>query len=76
MKVRCSLSSEAYARLETFCELNLKPALDPVRYAAGLHSASFDYDLFEIRGFDTATGNPATITFSNAADFDYDEVGE
>lgn len=76
MKVRSALSDAAFLRLEEFCSQQLRLGLHPARYAEGLHAESADYGHFEIRGFHTQTGNPATITFDQPEDFQYADVEE
>ena len=56
---------------------NLKADLDATRYAEGLVSECENWEgnvIFEIRGFHTASGNPATISFNHSTDFDYSEM--
>jgi len=73
MSVRIALSDAAFETLRAFCTENLKSGLDATCYAEGLVS---EYDnwggdvIFEIRGFHTASGNPATIRFDHSNDFD------
>lgn len=79
MFIRTALTNEAHSALVAFCAENLKTGLDPEQYADG-----FDVDLgevggvagalFEIRGFDTKTGNPATISFRDDAEFVTEEI--
>ena len=74
MKVRFALSDTAFETLRAFCAENLKADLDATSYAEGLVSEYDNWDgdvIFEIRGFHTASGNPATIRFDHSTDFDY-----
>jgi len=74
MKVRFDLSDTALETLRAFCAENLKADLDATSYAEGLVSEYETWDgdvIFEIRGFHTASGNPATIRFDHSNDFDY-----
>lgn len=68
IKFANDLTAAARNELVAFCAKNLRPGLDPVRYADGLIEEA---DLtssahFEIRGFDTNSGNAVTINFSDA----------
>ena len=50
---------------------------DATRYAEGLVVECENWEgnvIFEIRGFHTASGNPATISFNHSTDFDYSEM--
>ena len=74
MKVYTALSEAAFETLRAFCAENLKADLDATSYAEGLVSEYDNWDgdvIFEIRGFHTASGNPATIRFEQSTDFDY-----
>ena len=74
MDVRFTLSDAAFETLRAFCAENLKADLDATSYAEGLVSEYDNWDgdvIFEIRGFHTASGNPATIRFDHSTDFDY-----
>ena len=74
MNVRFALSDTAFETLRAFCAENLKADLDATSYAEGLVSEYETWDgdvIFEIRGFHTASGNPATIRFDHSNDFDY-----
>ena len=73
MKVCTALSEAAFETLRIFCAYNLKGDLDATSYAEGLVSEYETWDgdvIFEIRGFHTASGNPATIRFDHSNDFD------
>ena len=74
MKVCFALSDPTFETLRAFCAENLKADLDATSYAEGLVSEYDNWDgdvIFEIRGFHTASGNPATIRFDHSTDFDY-----
>jgi len=73
MNVRCDLSDAAFETLRAFCAYNLKAGLDATSYAEGLVSEYDNWEgdvIFEIRGFHTASGNPATIRFGQSTDFE------
>ena len=77
MEVRFTLSVAAFEALRDFCAANLQSDLDATHYAEGLVSELDNWEgnvVFEIRGFHTASGNPATISFDHSTDFDYAEV--
>ncbi len=77
MEVRFTLSDTAFDTLRDFCAANLKTDLDATRYAEGLVAECENWEgnlIFEIRGFHTASGNPATISFNHSTDFDYSEM--
>jgi len=79
MKVRFTLSDAAFETLRIFCAYNLKGDLDATSYAEGLVSEyeKWEGDVeFEIRGFHTASGNPATIRFDRSTDFGYCDLTE
>ena len=71
---RFTLSDTAFETLRDFCAANLKAGLDATCYAKGLVSEYENWEgdvVFEIRGFHTASGNPATIRFDQSTDFGY-----
>ena len=78
MITRTCLSDAARVRLVAFCAENLRPELPHARYADWLEGNLDNWNngpvYFEIRGRDTQTGNPVTITFSDDADFRTEEV--
>lgn len=79
-KIRTALSDKARADLIAFCAANLRPGLDPERYAenmdADLGVIGGEGAVFEIRGFDTASGNPATISFGRDDDFRVEDIDD
>ena len=73
MNVRIALSDAAFETLRAFCAYTLKAGLDATCYAKGLVSEYENWEgdvIFEIRGFHTASGNPATIRFDQSTDFE------
>ena len=79
MKVCTALAEAAFETLRAFCAENLKSGLDATCYAEGLVSEYDNWDgdvIFEIRGFHTASGNPATIRFDRSTDFGYCDLTE
>lgn len=77
MKVRSNLSAASFDALRNFCALNLKAGLDADTYAEGLASEHENWDgtvVFEIRGKDSKSGAPATISFNDDAEFEYAEM--
>lgn len=77
--IRIALSDAAFAKLTDFCAANLKPGLDPERYAAALAAEADlgtpgEYLALEIRAIDSANGNPATIGFEADTDFDHEGI--
>jgi len=70
---RFTLSDTAFETLRIFCAYHLKGDLDATIYAEGLVSEYENWEgdvIFEIRGFHTASGNPATIRFDQSTDFE------
>ena len=79
MKVCFTLSDPTFETLRIFCAYNLKGDLDATSYAEGLVSEyeKWEGDVeFEIRGFHTASGNPATSRFDRSTDFGYCDLTE
>lgn len=77
MKMRTDLSAAAFAALRDFCAANLKSGLDADTYALGFVNEHENWEgtvVFEIRPFDSKSGNPATISFNDDADFEYADM--
>ncbi|TKD17938.1 hypothetical protein FBT96_12400 [Rhodobacter capsulatus] len=78
--IRTALSDKARAALIGFCAENLKPGLDPVRYADNFNNVDFgevggvDGALYEIRSLHQKDGVPATICFRAEDDFCVEEI--
>ncbi|RDD69199.1 hypothetical protein [Paracoccus versutus] len=80
MMIRTGLSDKARAELIAFCARNLKPGLDPARYAD-----NYDIDLgepggsaavFEIPARDCIRGHVVSTSFGADEDFRTEEVDD
>jgi hypothetical protein len=79
MQTRFTLSDTAFEALRDFCAASLKADFDAAAYADGLVEEYENWQcdvIFEIRGFHTASGNPATIRFDCNTDFEYCEISD
>jgi len=76
MIVRTALSDKARNELIAFCAENLKPGIDPERYADGYETdiSGPGAAVFEIPARDCIRGHVVDIAFGAAEDFHMEET--